>query len=125
APYLDCAYKLQEYAGIARRKRSEDKATWPGRKQVYRHYNDNGMMSFDTVTLVDAPCFGQPLLQSVMQAGRVTAQQPRLLEIRAYTRDQLHCLPVELTKLTDTPDYPVVISSELQALAKKVDEQTS
>lgn len=125
APYLDCAYKLQEYAGIARRKRSEGKATWPGRKQVYRHYHDNGMMSFDTVTLVDAPCFGKPLLQSVMQGGRVTAQQPGLLEIRAYTRDQLHCLPVELTKLTDTPDYPVVISAELQALAKRVDEQTS
>ena len=39
APSLDCAYKLQEYAGIARRKRSEGKATWPGRKQVYRHYD--------------------------------------------------------------------------------------
>lgn len=31
APYLDCAYKLQEYAGRACRKRSEGKATWPGR----------------------------------------------------------------------------------------------
>jgi nicotinate phosphoribosyltransferase len=29
APYLDCVYKLQEYAGRARRKRSEGKATWP------------------------------------------------------------------------------------------------
>ena len=28
-PTLDCAYKLQEYAGRARRKRSEGKATWP------------------------------------------------------------------------------------------------
>ena len=36
APYLDCAYKLQEYAGRPCRKRSEGKATWPGRKQVYR-----------------------------------------------------------------------------------------
>jgi nicotinic acid phosphoribosyltransferase len=34
-PALDCAYKLQEYAGIAKRKRSEGKATWPGRKQVF------------------------------------------------------------------------------------------
>ena len=33
-PNLDCAYKLQEYAGRARRKRSEGKATWPGRKQI-------------------------------------------------------------------------------------------
>ncbi len=32
APALDCAYKLQEYAGRPCRKRSEGKATWPGRK---------------------------------------------------------------------------------------------
>ena len=36
APALDCAYKLQEYAGVPRRKRSQGKATWPGRKQVWR-----------------------------------------------------------------------------------------
>ncbi|MDD5269037.1 MAG: nicotinate phosphoribosyltransferase [Methylococcales bacterium] len=124
APYLDCAYKLQEYAGIARRKRSEGKATWPGRKQVYRHYHDNGGMSFDTVTVADASCSGQPLLQLIMQGGKVIAPQPRLLEIREYTRNQLHGLPVALRKLSDAPDYPVVISSELKALAKQVDEQT-
>ena len=28
-PALDCAYKLQEYAGLPRRKRSTGKATWP------------------------------------------------------------------------------------------------
>ena len=27
APYLDCVYKLEEYAGRARRKRSEGKST--------------------------------------------------------------------------------------------------
>ena len=37
-PALDCAYKLQEYAGVPRRKRSAGKATWPGRKQVWRRY---------------------------------------------------------------------------------------
>src|SRR6478736_781816 len=35
-PALDCAYKLQEYDGLPRRKRSIGKATWPGRKQVWR-----------------------------------------------------------------------------------------
>ena len=38
APALDCAYKLQEYAGSPRRKHSAGKATWPGRKQVWRRY---------------------------------------------------------------------------------------
>jgi len=44
APYLDCAYKLVEYAGKARRKRSEGKVLWPGRKQVYRSYDEEGRM---------------------------------------------------------------------------------
>lgn len=123
APYFDCAYKLQEYAGIARRKRSEGKATWPGRKQVYRNHDDNGFMCGDTVTLEDAPCTGQPLLQPVMRAGQTVAPQPSLTESRAYAKGQLSQLPEALRQLSGAPDYPVIISAELQALAKSVDEQ--
>ena len=36
APSLDSAYKLVEYAGRPMLKLSEDKATEPGRKQVFR-----------------------------------------------------------------------------------------
>ncbi|HWA62733.1 MAG TPA: nicotinate phosphoribosyltransferase, partial [Caulobacteraceae bacterium] len=43
-PALDCAYKLEEYAGLARRKRSTGKATWPGRKQVWRSFDPDGRM---------------------------------------------------------------------------------
>jgi len=125
APYLDCAYKLQEYAGIARRKRSEGKATWPGRKQVYRNYDDNGMMSGDTVTVDNAPCAGQLLLQLVMQGGKAVAGQPTLIEAREYTRRQLNSLPMPLRQLSNTPEYPVIISAELQALAKTVDERNT
>ena len=52
APYLDCAYKLQEYDGRPRRKRSEGKATWPGRKQVYRRYDAADLAAADTLTLM-------------------------------------------------------------------------
>ena len=47
-PALDVVYKLQEYAGVARRKRSANKATWPGRKQVWRRYGADGRMAGDT-----------------------------------------------------------------------------
>ena len=36
APALDCVYKLEEYAGLARRKHAPGKDTLPGRKQVWR-----------------------------------------------------------------------------------------
>jgi nicotinate phosphoribosyltransferase len=54
APALDCAYKIQEYAGAPKRKRSEGKATWPGRKQVWRRYAD-GLMAGDVLTLDSDP----------------------------------------------------------------------
>ncbi len=62
APALDCAYKLQEYAGIARRKRSVGKATWPGRKQVWRSFGDDGRMTGDVLALHDDQRAGEPLL---------------------------------------------------------------
>ncbi len=35
-PYLDCAYKLSEYAGKPKMKLSEHKVTLPGKKQIWR-----------------------------------------------------------------------------------------
>ena len=51
APSLDCAYKLQEYAGKPRRKLSEGKVTWPGRKQVWRSYGTDGRMRGDILSV--------------------------------------------------------------------------
>ena len=41
-PAIDAVYKLQSYAGVPRRKRSEGKATWPGIKQVVRRHSPEG-----------------------------------------------------------------------------------
>lgn len=121
APYLDCAYKLQEYAGVARRKRSEGKGTWPGRKQVYRNFDADGFMTGDTVTLADALYTGQPLLEQVMQNGRRLAPAPSLSELRQYAQQQINRLPPQLKLLHDPAAYPVHISAELVALAEAVD----
>jgi nicotinate phosphoribosyltransferase len=121
APYLNCAYKLQEYAGQARRKRSEGKATWPGRKQVYRHYDSEGFMSADTLTLANSACEGQPLLEAVMKNGRTLAPYPSLETLKKHARKQLNSLPPALKVLCDAPVYPVQISNELVDLAKEVD----
>ena len=72
-PALDCAYKLQEYAGLARRKRSAGKATWPGRKQVWRRYGRDGRMAGDVLSLESDPHAGEPLIELVMKNGRRVA----------------------------------------------------
>jgi nicotinate phosphoribosyltransferase len=121
APYFDCAYKLQEYAGRPRRKRSEGKATWPGRKQVYRRYDADGTMLDDVVTLEDDIREGQPLIQAVMRDGRRLNPSPTLAEIRAYAAQQLAALPPALCALGDEPLHPVLISEALHRLADDLD----
>ena len=69
-PALDCAYKLQEYAGLARRKRSAGKATWPGRKQVWRSYGRDGRIAGDILSLESDSQAGEALIELVMKAGR-------------------------------------------------------
>lgn len=121
APYLDCVYKLEEYAGRARRKRSEGKATWPGRKQVFRSYGCDGSMTGDVVTLEDDPQAGEALLVPVMRAGRRMAPAPTLAASRARAAAQLARLPEPLRALCDDARYPVTIAPAIHALAEAVD----
>lgn len=123
APSLDCAYKLQEYGGRSCRKRSEGKATWPGRKQVYRYLADDGHMDHDIVTTHDDRLPGEPLLQPVMKNGCRLAPWPDLTELQHHTAAQLGQLPESLRALEMVPAYDVRISLTLQSLAQTVDRR--
>lgn len=121
-PYLDCAYKLQEYAGKPRRKHSEGKATWPGRKQVYRRYGADGRMAGDTLTTLDDEESEQALLRSVMRNGKRIADVPDLASVRDYALQQIGLLPDALRGLKRGVPYPVMISERLLGLARIVDQ---
>ncbi len=127
APSLDCAYKLQEYAGKARRKRSEGKATWPGRKQVYRSYNSSdGCMAHDIVALEkNDPQEGEPLIVPVMREGKRINAAPPLDEMRTRTLAGYGRLPKPMTSLEPAPGYPVEISASLRALANLLDSESA
>jgi nicotinate phosphoribosyltransferase len=120
-PYLDCAYKLQEYAGKARRKRSEGKATWPGRKQVYRQHDADGFMTGDVVTLESDQQPGEPLLLPMMQGGCRLAVAPTLQAIRNHAAENLSRLPAPLRRLEEDFAYRVEIAPALRDLAAAVD----
>jgi nicotinate phosphoribosyltransferase len=121
-PYLDCAYKLQEYAGVARRKRSEGKVTWPGRKQVYRRYSEDSLIREDILTLEDAPCEGNPLIRPVMRQGNRIDGLPDLDETRDHAARELSFLPEDYRRLKADITYPVIISPALADLADEVDK---
>jgi nicotinate phosphoribosyltransferase len=122
APYFDCAYKLQEYAGEPRRKRSEGKATWPGRKQVWRRRGEDGRFAGDTLALAGEPLAGEPLLVPVMRAGSTVGPQPDLAQSRELARQQVASLPEALRTLEPAKaPYPVVVTEALKALAAQID----
>lgn len=122
APTVDCAYKLQEYAGRPCRKRSEGKATWPGRKQVYRHYDRDGRIDYDLLTRLDDVQDGRALLHPVMKDGKRLQPAPSLETIRKHARGELARLPQALRQLTAERTVAVRVSSALRDLARRVDE---
>jgi len=121
APGLDCAYKLEEYAGLPRRKRSAGKATWPGRKQVWRRFGADGRMAGDILSLENDDQAGEPLIELVMQGGKRLAPAPTLGEIRARAARDLQRLPEPLRRLEPGASYPVEVSEALRRLAAEVD----
>jgi len=118
--YLDCAYKLEEYAGQARRKRSIGKATWPGRKQVWRSYDEQGRMAGDVISLENDTQAGEPLLAPAMRGGQRLPSVP-LADIRSRAAASLAHLPEPLRQLREPYVYPVEIASALRELARQVD----
>ena len=123
APYLNCAYKLQEYAGRPRRKRSEGKATWPGRKQVYREVDTSNHIKSDVLTLDKETLRTRALLKPVMRAGRRLEKSPPLSELQKYTATQLEQLPDCLRALDGSAPFEATVSTSLRECARAVDEQ--
>ncbi|MBN1382141.1 MAG: nicotinate phosphoribosyltransferase [Deltaproteobacteria bacterium] len=121
APYLECAYKLTEYADRPRMKKSSGKVSLPGRKQVFRSY-EKGRMTGDVITVEGDSLAGTPLIEQVMVGGNRLAKPRTLQETAAYTRDQFNALPRDLRALRTAPAaYPVALSPSLNRLKAKIE----
>jgi nicotinate phosphoribosyltransferase len=132
APYLECAYKLVEYAHRGRLKLSPGKTSWIGRKQVWRA-DDGSRMTGDCLALREetpgqiASDLGlpaerlEPLLHQVMQAGKVVAAPPTLAEIRDRFRAQFAALDDVHKELRKPSAYPVRISTHLAAAQREAE----
>jgi nicotinate phosphoribosyltransferase len=133
-PAIDCVYKLQEYAGLPRRKWSQKKATWPGRKQVWRRYNAEGRMAGDLISLEGSPPpvaaskadpagAWEALIHCVMRDGRRLTPSPSLDQMRQRAKRELERLPELLQLLEPGASYPVEVSDDLIKLAAEVDSR--
>jgi nicotinate phosphoribosyltransferase len=126
APALDMAYKLGEYAGKPRRKRSPGKATWPGIKQVFRERTSAGEYLRDRVARHDEPPSGDALLIEVMRDGRRSRPSPPLSALREHCARELQALPPRLRELrAAAAPYAVSISETLRSMAAELDALAS
>jgi nicotinate phosphoribosyltransferase len=123
APALDCTYKLQEYAGLTRRKHAPGKATLPGRKQVWRRYGSDGRMAGDTLSLENDNQDGDALIHLVMQAGKRISSPQTLDEIREHAARELQRLPAPLRELEPGATYVVQAGEALADAAAEFDRR--
>jgi nicotinate phosphoribosyltransferase len=124
APALGGVYKLVEIEedGTVRlvMKRSEAKATLPGRKQVWRVFA-GGRAERDVIALAGEPPIpgGVPLLREVMRDGTLVAAVPSLAAARARCASRLAELPPALRSLAPC-GYRVEPSTALAAAADQL-----
>jgi nicotinate phosphoribosyltransferase len=124
APTLECVYKMQEYDGQAQRKRSEGKATWPGKKQVFRIFDTQGKMQEDHLAIEDESYPGEALLKPFMRQGKRLNPPPSMEQLRTHAAHQLDQLPKELRSLKPASTYPVHISQKIRELADRLDQES-
>lgn len=124
APYFDIAYKLVKYAGRPVMKLSTGKVTLVDKKQVFRFYDDQGSMARDTIALrhEEVPD-GQPLLEKVMEQGRIAQDLPGLKQSREYFASQFALLPPAYKDIENPAVYPVSLSPGLEKLQSQVEQE--
>ena len=126
APWSDMAYKLVEYDNRPILKRSPGKATWPGKKQVFRQLDSGGRLARDFIGLRDETIAGaEPLLEKVIDGGKVIATPSVLTASRVVFRDEFGRLPDSIKQIRDPAHHPVEFTSELRNLREKTEREIS
>lgn len=125
APSLDVIYKISEVTNedgkfLPTMKLSRGKVTYPGRKQVFRIPDRKGGFLKDVLGLEKEKIKGKPLLIKVVDKGRIVYPSPPLGKIRSFTQDNLSRLPENIKELDCKYKYPVVISTGLKELRRKL-----
>jgi nicotinate phosphoribosyltransferase len=122
-PALGGVYKLVEVERggvmVPAVKLSEDKATWPSAKQVWRHMRD-GEAAGDVIALAGEEVEGaRPLLHPVVRGGERVGRRESFDTLRAQCRASIDALPAGVRRLKGWDEYPVAVSEALRAVREK------
>jgi nicotinate phosphoribosyltransferase len=116
-PYMDIVYKLVRFNGRDVCKFSPGKITLAGKKQVFRKQDDDGRLQNDVIGLRDEVMPDRtPLLEPVMENGRIVRSLPELETIRNRFAENFAQLDDTYKQLESGAVYPVDVSERLQAI---------
>lgn len=116
APWTDMSYKLVEYEARPVLKLSTGKASWPGRKQVFRLRDGAGQFVRDVIGQRDEEFSGEKLLKEYMGDGRILDRYPSLMESRNIFAEDFAALPLSVKEIRSPAPYPVEFSAKLDEL---------
>ncbi len=121
-PTIAGVYKLIEYNGIPKIKISEDKLTYPGKKQVYRIFDKDNKFKEDILALEGepAPPNSEALLLPVMKKGKLTIKLPKLDDIQKFYLNNIRYLPDSYLKLEEAHLFKLKISEKLDNLTNSL-----
>ncbi|MDJ1170143.1 nicotinate phosphoribosyltransferase [Roseofilum sp. BLCC_M154] len=110
-------YKLVEIADKPVMKRSTNKVSYPGRKQIFRRLHEGECIG-DRLGLIHEPPEPEetPLLQPLLKAGEFVTLPDTLDLIQERTRTSVLSLPPSCRQLEDPVPVPMEISPKLQQL---------
>jgi nicotinate phosphoribosyltransferase len=128
SPVVNGIYKLvaHQVEGTWRdvRKRSPEKATVPGAKQVFRDYAGREMRG-DVIGRVEEQLPGRALLVPFMRGGRIVCEET-IAQMSDRARAELIALPTWLSELDrDGQAYPVTYSERCRAALEEVDARAA
>jgi len=111
-------YKLVEINGIPTMKNSLDKSSYPCRKQVFRSCNND----LDRLSLADETPTSEeyPLLELVMQDGKVIKPPETLEAIRQRTSLSVTSLPNDIRAISNPTSFKVAISDKLAEIRQQL-----
>jgi nicotinate phosphoribosyltransferase len=120
APFVDIVYKMVRFKDRNVRKLSPEKITLAGEKQIFRIKNQKGYYIEDIIGVRDEHILGsEPLLEKVMENGKILHPHPALQEIRERFELNFSRLDEKYKSIHDAAVYPVKLNTRLQELQKE------
>jgi nicotinate phosphoribosyltransferase len=123
-PALQGIYKLvaieRDGIWVPRVKTSTGKQTLPGPKQIFRTYSKRGTFQWDILGMADEepPAGSVPLIQKIVDQGRLVYEFPPLEETRKMAVSQVKLLPLTARKLRGCKAPNVRLSPRLKSLTQ-------